>query len=103
MEDGRRLSREGAAGEGDDSVPQTGDHQPQPPGGAGGWTHYGTRTQVMTWLIITQMMELHIYVEYWQLKSSFPKPDKSTFDENWVFNIVQNYIRASNRVKFRSR
>ena len=23
-----------------------------------------------------------------QLKSSVPKPDKSTFDENWVFNII---------------
>ena len=33
------------------------------------------------------------------MKSSVPKPDKSTIDENWVFNIViQNYIRASNRV-----
>ena len=39
-----------------------------------------------------------------QSKSLFPKPDKSTFGVNWVFNIiVQNYIRASNRVKFRSR
>ena len=42
--------------------------------------------------------------QFQQLKSSFPKPDKSTFDENSVFNIiVQNYMRASNRVKFRSR
>ena len=40
----------------------------------------------------------------WQLKSSFPKRVKSTFDENWVFSIiVQNYVRASYRVKFRSR
>ena len=39
-----------------------------------------------------------------QLKSSFPKRVKSTFDENWVFSIiVQNYGRASYRVKFRSR
>ena len=42
------------------------------------------------------------YMCQWQLKSSVPKPDKSTFDENVVFNIiVQSYIRASNRVKFR--
>ena len=41
---------------------------------------------------------------HFQMKSSFPKPDKSTFDENLVFNIiVQNYIRASNKVTFRSR
>ena len=39
-----------------------------------------------------------------ELKSLFPKPDKTTFGEIWVFNIiVQTYIRASNRVKFRSR
>ena len=38
-----------------------------------------------------------------KLKSSVPKPDKSTLGENLVFNIiVQNYIRVSNRVKFRS-
>ena len=36
--------------------------------------------------------------------SSVQKPDESTFDENLVFNIiVQNFIRASNREKFRSR
>ena len=30
-----------------------------------------------------------------QLKSSVPKPDKSTIDETWVFNIIgQNYIKA---------
>ena len=41
---------------------------------------------------------------YTELKSSFPKRVKSTFDENWVSNIiVQNYVRASYRVNFRSR
>ena len=46
---------------------------------------------------------MQIYIDL-HSKSSFPKPDKSTFDENWVYNIIaQNYMRASNRVKFRSR
>ena len=56
-------------------------------------------TIIITVIQIMVALKLHV-----QLKSSVPKPDKSTFDENWVFNIiVQNYIRPSNRVKFRSR
>ena len=53
---------------------------------------------------ITVRDRLHLNESCLQLKSLFPKPDKSTFGENLVFNIiVQYYIRASNRVKFRSR
>ena len=52
---------------------------------------------------VTEMAHYIVHYYHLHLKSSVPKPDKSTFDENWVFNIIQNYIRASNRVKFRSR
>ena len=38
-----------------------------------------------------------------KLKSSVPKPDKSTFDEFLISLYIHNYIRASNRVKFSSR
>ena len=41
----------------------------------------------------------------YEFKSSVTKPDKFTFDENFVFIIIvqNNYIRASNIVKLRSR
>ena len=44
---------------------------------------------------LPSMSVLWVCFEHLNLKSSFPKPDKSTFDENRVFNIiVQNYMRA---------
>ena len=58
------------------------------------WMHI--RQQVLfLWLSITFSCIHSPQKLSWQLKSSFPKPDKSILDENWVFNIiVQNYIRA---------
>ena len=58
-------------------------------------------------LMNTLKFTLKTCKSYLELKSSFPKRVKSTFDEKWVFSIiVQNYRRASYRdifVKFRSR
>ena len=45
------------------------------------------------WIIVPGQNERFMNPPTW--KSSVPKPDQSTFDENLVFNIiVQNYIRA---------